>query len=841
MAKSQSRKELIELREMEDLTKSIGRGMDNLAEKSDRHLDILTNSTDMMKKIVDDMEDTEGLGKAINSLKEKEKELTKANWGLNEDLKKELLNQVTAAKEALSIEQRRRDIVDQVAKKAEDFGSAMGEQLDSLKSSLEQIPVVGKVLNNIIPYDSLKKKIGQTTSAFTDKFSDAFTNNLKAGQGFTSSFTSGMTEGLGAAGEAIGPLLTNPYTAAALAILAVTAIGVIGFYKLTEAGKKFRQETGLLNSQTKGLEQQIGRVYTATAPLGASMDEVASAATAFAKELSPTEQVSDEVLQNMVVLNKNFGISVDTAAALNKTFQNIGGLNQEQAQYLIAQTVSMAKIAKVAPSAVLKDMAESSEYAYKYFNGAPEKLALAAVQAQKLGTSIKQAGEVADHLLDFQSSVTDELQASAILGTNLNLGQARYLAANGKILEAQQATVDAVQNIGDITNLNIQEQEALAKATNMTIPELTNQIRIRERFGKLNEADLAAAKELQASGVDISKVSREQLALKSEEMAKQKEMQSQFDTMSNKLSSQFSSIMMALTPIGTLLMNILSPIMDLVIGFFKPIGAALTKVMTAVEKLAVPFKDIFGDGAGMAKVFEVIGNILSFTITKAIELTATTISAIADIIGGIWKIVKGIFTLDFGMIMEGLGQGLKGVFEMILKIPITLFNAFVDMFPTLGGAITDFFSSIGSKIKAFFMNILPDWAKRFVGGVSGDDSLAASQKTQAETPPADASVNDGVIQNGKVISTNPSDTIFATKNPDGLLSGLGGILDGISGAAGNALGSVNGSNRIIEKLDELIAATAGSRDVYMDKEKVTNVVATTNEKSGKNRFGLMGA
>ena len=139
MAKSQSRKEVIELREMEDLTTSIGRGMDNLAEKSERHLDVLTNSTDMMKKIVDEMEDSEGLAKSINALKQKEKELTKENWGLNEDLKNELLNQVTAAKEALSIEQKRRDVVDEVAKKAEDFGSAMTEQLNGLKSSLAEI------------------------------------------------------------------------------------------------------------------------------------------------------------------------------------------------------------------------------------------------------------------------------------------------------------------------------------------------------------------------------------------------------------------------------------------------------------------------------------------------------------------------------------------------------------------------------------------------------------------------------------------------------------------------------------------------------------------------------
>ena len=36
-------------------------------------------------------------------------------------------------------------------------------------------------------------------------------------------------------------------------------------------------------------------------------------------------------------------------------------------------------------------------------------------------------------------------------------------------------------------------------------------------------------------------------------------------------------------------------------------------------------------------------------------------------------------------------------------------------------------------------------------------------------------------------------------------------------------------------------ATRGGKNIYMNREKVSSAVATTNEKSGENRFGLMGA
>ena len=70
----------------------------------------------------------------------------------------------------------------------------------------------------------------------------------------------------------------------------------------------------------------------------------------------------------------------------------------------------------------------------------------------------------------------------------------------------------------------------------------------------------------------------------------------------------------------------------------------------------------------MMKVFEFIGSILSGPIVFAFELIAGIITSVADVIGGIFKIIKGIFTLDFGMVMAGLGQGLKGIFGFILRI-----------------------------------------------------------------------------------------------------------------------------------------------------------------------------
>jgi hypothetical protein len=95
------------------------------------------------------------------------------------------------------------------------------------------------------------------------------------------------------------------------------------------------------------------------------------------------------------------------------------------------------------------------------------------------------------------------------------------------------------------------------------------------------------------------------------------------------------------------------------------------------------------------------------------------------------------------------------------------------------------------------------------------------------------------VQDGKVIGTNPADVLFATKDPASLLETVAGGIGGLLGGGVTVAGQDNST--LVAKLDELIMAVSSNRDVYMDREKVSSAVVKTNEKSGENRFGLMGA
>ena len=163
---------------------------------------------------------------------------------------------------------------------------------------------------------------------------------------------------------------------------------------------------------------------------------------------------------------------------------------------MVSTVSNAARLADVSPDKVVTDMAESSEEMLKYFRGSPQQLTKNGNSSSKIRYFFKTIAEVSASLLDFESSINNELEASALLGTNINFNQARYLAANGDTLGAQQSVLKQVSKLGDLTKLNVYEQEALAKAAGMPIKDLINQQRIQKMLGTRDKEKLQLHKNL---------------------------------------------------------------------------------------------------------------------------------------------------------------------------------------------------------------------------------------------------------------------------------------------------------------------------------------------------------
>ena len=838
------------------------RAIEETAEASDLRNKKIFEEISLTKKVLNSLKDEKSYEEALIKLSAQKGQVLQTNFGINERMKNTYLAQLDAADAIVKKELARLKIINETQRIADNLQNKFVSSLDSIGEKIKGIPIIGETLFNRFwtPFsDKAKGSIDAVKKRFMTQFKTGFTQATNKGNNMMESFTSGLSRGFGSAKNMIMGLL-GPQGIAILSIVAVVAavaliayaiykafkVGLERFKELDAAAKAFREETGLLNSQTKSLQNNIKNVSTEFAGLGVTAEDVSKSAAAFTNEFSGLEQPSQAVLGSMVALNKNFGIGVEQGAELNKVFQNIGGLTAEQSQALIGQTVEMAKMAGVAPRQVIQDMAESSEYAYRYFNGSPKALAAAAVQAAKLGTSIKQAGEVADNLLDFESSITSELEASAILGTNLNLSQARYLAANNDILGAQQEVLNQVASLGDLTKLNKFEQDALTKATGMQMGDLINQQRIREQFGKLDSEQLAAAMSLMNSGRDITKLNADDLKAQTAKLATQKEMQSVMDDLSNSGSAISTAFSDMFEPLAANIMPFIADVVSMVSSGLVP---AFRLVGSILKVVLAPLGFILGILGSIGKA------IVNFLVTPT-KFVVNIINSIYELFSAIVNDGLSGFVSkmqEIGPLMTGIAATvgiiaaafLLSIVPSIIAFGITLVSTVIPaLFSAVASTITWAISMAAAAIAAIASAsamTLGIGAIAIAGGIaagamamkSGTDGAAASV----------GSINDGVVQDGKIVSTNPADTLLATKDPASLLetiatglgTGIGGLLGGLMGGGGQD------NTAVVAKLDELIMAVQSNRDVYMDKEKVSSAVVKTNEKSGENRFGLMGA
>ena len=880
-----------ELKAIQQLTQSIGRQMDALSDKSDKRNKKLKQEADTLKSITSEISSAEDAAKARAQIQQRLNDLSSKNLGVNEGLKQSLKVQMETASKAIAIRQKEFSVVEKVGSVIDGVTEGMISGISKLSSQIQQVPVLGNIIAK--PLEGAKSAIGSFGSFAKESFTNAFFTARAKGMSFSKSFSSGMSE-MKLMARSLGPILANPYVLAAAAVAALLGAGLVAFYKIEKAARAYRDETGLLNSQTKEMEGNINSVYLETVGLGASMEDVSKNAAAFTNEFGGIEQPLEGTIKSMTVLNKNFGVSVQDSAKLNKAFQNMGGLSESVAQSQQESLVLLAKQSGVAPRQIMADIAESAEEANGFFRGNTMALGAAAINAAKMGSSLKQAVAVSKGLLNYQSSVSNEMEASAILGTNLNFSQSRYLAATGDVVGAQAAMVKQLRNSVDLQNLSVYEQEALEKATGMTLGEMQNMARLQEMNVGLNEEQAKIMGEALKAGLDISNMTDDQIRAKTEELAKQQEMQGELESMGNALSGVGAKLLQAFLPLG-----------KMVVGLLKPIGA----------------------------IAEWLGDKMAAGIKYSVNA-----------LGGLWKIVKGIFTLDFSSIGSGLLDIFKGPFTYLKELFPKTFGAignfitglkdkFMKMIPKeVLDSLSNSFNSMKEswnkikgtlgksfeKIKTAFLPIKEAWTKifgeskstlfdkigkvfGFVAGVVGTvigkvfgviasivEKVANVFGLVAEVLNGDIGIGEALMGIGSnlfgIIMTIPSllwdgfTSIFGSIGSwikEKILSGLGSIGSYLFGddaesstetpipspitqtsteaiakmaASGDIAGAqaaANASNtdmsEVVNQLKALTSVTAANKDVYVSGKKVTDSVTRLQEKSNINQFGLMGA
>jgi hypothetical protein len=234
-------------------------------------------------------------------------------------------------------------------------------------------------------------------------------------------------------------------------------------------------------------------------------------------------------------------------------------------------------------------------------------LSKAVIQAQRLGISLEQTKNISGKLLNFEESISAELEAELLTGMDLRMEKARYLALQG---DSAGAAKELMNNLGPnglvkFQKMNVIQQEALARSLGMGVDELANTLVKQKQLNTLTIQDQNELKKKKQELIEQGKIEeanaleREAIAGKSFKLAEQERKEKEKLTASidnlkrnlfGLLSGPISSIIKSITSAIEFLNG--SPILKKMLGVVG-IGVALTGIISSIKILS----SVFSKGA----------------------------------------------------------------------------------------------------------------------------------------------------------------------------------------------------------------------------------------------------
>jgi hypothetical protein len=431
-------------------------------------------------------------------------------------------------------------------------------------------------------------------------------------------------------------------------IAAIFALGVKAFTELSAAAKKFRQETGILNSQMGDIKDKAAEVTQEMAHLGVEAEDVYNVITELKNEFGDIANISKDTVRALTVLNSNFGIANEDATEFVAQLQAMTGLSEQTATNYAIQVTNVAKLAKVAPSKVFKDIAEAAKDSAEYFGTGFDNMAKTAIEARRLGTTLKEVMGVNEQLLDFEGSIEQELKANAFAQGQFNLTQARALAATKDYSGALDEVLDQMERGRRFADKDLWTQKELAKTVGSTPAVIQKLIHQREKLAHLGDDEKALALQAIENGLDITNASKEDLQLAISKLKTEQEMQGQLTKIINSFKGIGMVIGTAVLPLIQAMVMALEPFAMLINGIATTFGK-IGNVLSGVSK------SLFGAtefGRGFFKVLKGIATMALIAGSATMALSGNVFGAGALLIGGT-SLINGISIDDGEIDKEG--------------------------------------------------------------------------------------------------------------------------------------------------------------------------------------------
>ena len=398
------------------------------------------------------------------------------------------------------------------------------------KSREDELITLGKINDSLGITGGLTKLLGKIPG-IGDKANKAFGNvsaKVKQMHDDTGKIP-GRIETMGMFGKEFGNILTSAVTDPLVILSTIGSIMLTNNKKITE----FERSMAMSSKEAKAFAGEFSATARTSDDINTTTANLVHNFQDMSQELGFIARFTQETLATATKLQYTLGLSASATSNLSAASSLTDESFESQYQNALATSYALQQQEGVQLNlkGILEESGKVTGQLRLNLGGSLAEIAGAVTQAKLFGSSLQEVANAGKSLLDFESSITKELEAELLTGKNLNLEKARSAALAGDQITLQKELAEQMGSLEDFTKMNVIQQEAMAAAMGMTSDQMSDILFKQEIQGKTAQ--------------DLRDVGKEELANRLE----QQDAQQSFNAAVEQLKGLLADTLKFLDPI----------------------------------------------------------------------------------------------------------------------------------------------------------------------------------------------------------------------------------------------------------------------------------------------------
>ena len=366
-----------------------------------------------------------------------------------------------AAQANFKLEQELLDAIEKEVKEREKINKKMGITGGLLKG-ISKIPILGDIFDANKALDDMRKKGGS----------------------------------LGAGIKSIGKQFTEGVFNTSNLIVGSFGLIVSLVKDFDKGAGKFAKSMNMTYNESLAVRNEMNDVALSSGVAAVNSARLMETQAAVGVSLGSNAQLSAENAVQFTRMREEAGMTNDQLMGItNLSLAGGKSIKQNTKEFMAqAKITGLQNGAILNEKTLLADIDKISKATTLSLGKNPKELAKAVATAKSLGMTMEQIEASASSLLDFESSIENELSAELLLGKNINLERARTAALNNDIAGLAKEINSQIGSSADFSKMNRIQQEALAKAVGMNRESLAETLFTQEKLSGLSGDDLEKKK-----------------------------------------------------------------------------------------------------------------------------------------------------------------------------------------------------------------------------------------------------------------------------------------------------------------------------------------------------------